>query len=122
MSKQDDIASWRVVIAMFILRMRESDLVNLARDPYMNVHQVARYLGCHPETVRRLTREVPRVLHAVNVGGLWRYKKSQVDADVAAWTERRRAYYTRARWEKNEQKRDRERRRRQGLLGEDEDV
>src|SRR5919199_5138615 len=112
---------WRIVIAMFILGIRPKQVENLVRDPYMTTKQVACYLGVHPETVRRLTREFPQVLHGVNVGGVWRYQKSQIDQDVKAWTARRRQYYTRARWERSEEKRDRERRRKLGLLEDDQE-
>lgn len=112
---------WRVVIVLFLLGIRPKHVENLVRDPYMTVRQVARYLGVHPETVRRLTREFPQVLHGVNVGGVWRYKKSQIDQDVAQWTQRRRQYYTRARWERSEEKRERRRLKKQGLLEDDEE-
>ena len=116
-----DWLGWRVLIALWILGVKPKQIENLVRDPYMTVKQVARYLGCHPETVRRRTREFPHILHAVKIGSVWRYRKSQVDADMAAWTEHQRAYYTRRRWEVSEEKRERERRRKLGLLEDDQE-
>jgi excisionase family DNA binding protein len=116
-----DWRGWRVLIVLFFLGMKPRQIENLVSDPYMTTDQVARYLGVHPETVRRLTREVPRVLHGVSVGGVWRYKKSQVDQDIAQWTQQRRQYYTRRRWEINEETRGRRRLKRLGLLEDDEE-
>jgi excisionase family DNA binding protein len=57
----------------------------------MTVGDVATLLQVHPETVRRLTRR--RELRGHSVGGQWRYLRAEVEEDVRAWGEHRRAYY-----------------------------
>ncbi len=99
--------------ALLLMGVSMEDIENSVLDPWMDTKQLAGYLGVHPETVRNLTRH--RVLTGMAVGGRWRYKRSQVDEELKAWTAHRAAYYSRRRRELAEAKRVKKRRRALGL-------
>ena len=92
-TEADSVWQFRMMAALLLLGVSVEDIENSVLDPWMDTKQLASYLWVHPETVRNLTRH--RVLTGTAVGGRWRYKRSQVDEELKAWTAHRAAYYTR---------------------------
>lgn len=52
-------------------------------DPWLKVDEVAKRIGYHPDTVRRLLRERKLAGHLINRRGGWRVRASEVDRFIA---------------------------------------
>lgn len=113
MANSDPIMRARLWIVLLALGLNDKTLEESVLDPLMTTDELARVLGCHPETVRRMTRD--RTINGINVGGHWRYKWSQVEEDLKKWTDRRWRYYSDRRLEAYQAKQAKKRRRAAGL-------
>lgn len=58
-------------------------------DPWLKVDEVAKHLGFHPDTVRRLLREGRIVGHLISRRGGWRVRSSEVDRYITGEMPRR---------------------------------
>ena len=57
---------------------REDHLPQALKEPLLDSHQAAAMLKVHPRTLQRLVHRGQ--IHAVQVGKLWRFKASAIEA------------------------------------------